>query len=209
MSKTNIYILKLEAGCYYVGKSDDVKKRVDSHFKGKGCEWTKRYKPIKLIKTIKNTSHFDEDKNVKILMSKHGIDKVRGGSYSQIKLSEEEISLLKRELNSASNKCLRCGRDSHFIKDCYATTDANGDPIKDKNESSSDNFSCKKRNRTDEESSDYDDELEEEGCSRCGRDSHPKEECYAKTDIEGYEISDDEDSEEYSDDDLSYSEDYE
>ena len=59
MSKTNIYILKLEAGCYYVGKSDDVKKRVDSHFKGKGCEWTKRYKPIKLIKTIKNTSHFD------------------------------------------------------------------------------------------------------------------------------------------------------
>lgn len=64
-------------------------------------------------------------------MSKHGIDKVRGGSYSQIKLSEEEISLLKRELNSASNKCIRCGRDSHFIKDCYATTDANGDPIKD------------------------------------------------------------------------------
>jgi predicted GIY-YIG superfamily endonuclease len=137
MQKTNIYILKLKRGHFYVGKSDNVKQRVDNHFKGKGCEWTKCHKPIKLVKTIKNVSHFEEDMQVKILMSKHGIDKVRGGSYNQIELNDTQIECLNNELNMAANKCLRCGRNTHFIKDCYASTHANGTPLIDSNEEDS------------------------------------------------------------------------
>ena len=46
MEKTNIYVLKLQGGRYYVGKSQDVIGRYKQHMDGKGSAWTKKYKPI-------------------------------------------------------------------------------------------------------------------------------------------------------------------
>jgi len=60
---TNIYILQLEGGNYYVGKSDNPAQRLDQHLKGKGASWTKIHRPVKLVKVIENASHFDEDKH--------------------------------------------------------------------------------------------------------------------------------------------------
>ena len=56
-----IYILKLEKDKYYVGKSSKLYKRLDDHFNLYGSSWTKKYKPIKVIKTIENCDKFDED----------------------------------------------------------------------------------------------------------------------------------------------------
>jgi hypothetical protein len=56
-------------------------------------------------------------------MAKYGIDKVRGGSYVTKDLSDEEYNLLTKEIWAATNACIRCGRNNHFIKDCYAKTD--------------------------------------------------------------------------------------
>ncbi len=88
MSNTNIYILKLEHGKYYVGKSDDVMKRYQQHLCGNGSAWTRRYKPISLEKTIEGVSSFEEDKITKEYMSKYGIENVRGGSYVEIELDD-------------------------------------------------------------------------------------------------------------------------
>ena len=41
---TNIYILKLQFGRYYVGKSDNVQKRYNEHCVGYGSAWTKQFK---------------------------------------------------------------------------------------------------------------------------------------------------------------------
>jgi len=62
---TNIYILKLEGGNYYVGKSDNPAQRFIQHINGEGAGWTKKYRPIKLLNIIPNASGFDEDKHVK------------------------------------------------------------------------------------------------------------------------------------------------
>ena len=42
-----IYILQLEKGKFYVGKTINPSFRLDSHFNSNGSAWTKIYKPIK------------------------------------------------------------------------------------------------------------------------------------------------------------------
>ena len=121
-----IYILKLRAGKYYIGKTRNIEKRYEEHLTGTGSGWTKKHKPVSLIKTIKSTSQFDEDKFVKEYMAKYGIENVRGGSYSNIVLDENSIAVLEKEIRHSNNVCMRCGRDTHYIKDCYAKTDVDG-----------------------------------------------------------------------------------
>ena len=123
----HIYILKLGDGKYYIGKTKNVEKRWAEHITGNGSGWTKRYKPMSLIKTVVSTSYFDEDKYVKEYMSKYGIENVRGGTYSNIDLDTNCISVLEKEIRHSKNLWTRCGRNTHFIKDCYAKTDSNLD----------------------------------------------------------------------------------
>lgn len=129
MSNTTIYILRLEGGHYYIGKSQNVIKRYQEHLNGSGSAWTRKYAPISLERTIEGASIFDEDKITKEYMAKYGIDKVRGGSYVQIELSPFHIDALNMEIRGAKNLCTQCGRSGHFIKNCYAKTDVYGNKI--------------------------------------------------------------------------------
>jgi predicted GIY-YIG superfamily endonuclease len=125
----HIYFIKLKEGKYYIGKTKNIERRYDEHITGNGSVWTKRYKPISLIKTIKSTSYFDEDRYVKEYMAKYGIDNVRGGTYSNVVLDKNSLAVLEKEIRHSKNECMRCGRDTHFINDCYATTYSNGENI--------------------------------------------------------------------------------
>ena len=126
-----IYILKLKNSKYYVGKTQNIEKRYEQHVNGTGSAWTKKYKPLSIIKRIKSTSQFDEDKYVKEYMSKYGIENVRGGTYTSIELDDISLMQLQKELWHSKNLCTRCGRNSHFVKDCYAKTDIDGNTIDD------------------------------------------------------------------------------
>lgn len=161
---TNIYILKLIANKWYVGKADNVLQRFQQHKSGYGSSWTKKYRPIMIEKIVERASHFDEDKITKEYMAKYGIDNVRGGSYCNIDLDDFQVEALKTEIWGAQNKCARCGRSGHFQKDCYARKDVDG------NEFISD------------------DEEDDVVCFRCGREGHISPECYAKTHIKGFYI---------------------
>ena len=94
---TVIYILLCEKGRYYVGKTGrPLQDRVDEHFAHNGSEWTRKYRPIRVIKQILNADEFDEDKYTKIYMIKYGIDKVRGGTYSQVILPKNSLLALEK-----------------------------------------------------------------------------------------------------------------
>lgn len=118
--KTNtVYILELEESKYYVGKTTNLERRIDEHFSGiKSSEWTKKYKPINVLKVIHDCDRFDEDKFTLKYMSIYGILNVRGGPFVQISLSPETISHIEKRIRMALDLCANCGSSEHFIGNC-------------------------------------------------------------------------------------------
>ena len=113
-----IYILKLQHGKYYIGKTMNPSIRVSNHFKNKITKWTSKYKPLELVKVIPDCDDFDEDKYTKMYMDKFGIDNVRGGSYVSERLMKYQKMNIKRELTVVKNCCFNCGKPGHFVNNC-------------------------------------------------------------------------------------------
>jgi len=186
---TNIYILKLQGGKYYIGKSENPMKRYQEHLSGKGSAWTKKYKPIGVEKIIEKASPFDEDKYTKEYMSKYDIENVRGGAYVSMELDEVQEDALIREIRGAKDCCTQCGRKGHFVKDCYAKTDTSGNElVYEDEEDEEEPWESSLHNETKPKTG---------SCYRCGRSGHWSTGCYAKSDKDGNELSnnDDEDDE--------------
>ena len=88
-----IYILRLENDKFFITKSIANLGQ---------DEWTKQFpfkEIIDIIDDISNGSEFEEDKYTKIYMKAYGINNVRGGSYTTLKLEDYELQALKKELN--------------------------------------------------------------------------------------------------------------
>lgn len=115
---TNIYVLSLENSKYYVGKTDNLNFRLNNHFNQNGSFWTIKYKPINVKKIIPNCDPYDEDKYTIIMMTKYGINNVRGGTFSRITLSNEEICIIIKMINNANDNCFNCFSKSHFCMNC-------------------------------------------------------------------------------------------
>ena len=113
-----IYVLRLEQGKYYVGRSDTPLKRIKEHFKGKGCRWTKLYSPIKVKKIIGNCDPFDEDKYTLKYMDRYGVMNVRGGSFSSLKLCGSTIKFIRKLLDGSRGRCYKCHNSGHFASTC-------------------------------------------------------------------------------------------
>ena len=204
-----IYILQLEQEKYYVGKTTNPSFRIDKHFTSNGSAWTKKYKPISILEIIQNCDDYDEDKYTIKYMEKYGINNVRGGSFCEIKLRDDNIITLNQMIKSITDKCYICGKDDHFANDCKKVSIKKDKiPIINVNEKCdcpTSYFSSHRRGKCilnnimsyfDDEDDDIDklfiqDVKEEDNndcCFRCGRKGHYVSSCYASKHIKGYYI---------------------
>lgn len=118
LAPTNVYILKLVQGKYYVGASQNVLQRYKQHLDGKGAAWTKTFRPIQIEEMFEMVSPFEEDRRLKEYMGKYGIENVRGGSYVRKQLYYEQKYALQQEIRGAYNLCKSCGKEGHFETNC-------------------------------------------------------------------------------------------
>jgi predicted GIY-YIG superfamily endonuclease len=195
-----IYVLELQGGKYYVGKTSDVDHRFQQHKNGTGSVWTRLHPPVKIVErrhVIQGLgSAQDENNTVKDYMKMYGVDNVRGGAYTQSDLPEGFKTMIEMENRTNEDTCFKCGLPGHFSNKCPVT-------IRKKT------FSCRHCNR----------EFASEGqvqscqckfaklsrlaamtklhskkatgaCYRCGRTSHYSPDCYASTHVDGYDLDD-------------------
>jgi predicted GIY-YIG superfamily endonuclease len=156
---TNLYVLRLAGGRYYIGKTANLDSRIAQHMDGQGSAWTRKYKPISVVEKRRNVSPFEEDSLTLEYMSTYGIDRVRGGSYVEVVLSHEQKDELNKKIRSATDACTRCGRKGHFISNCYAQTDDQGNKLEDDDE---DDEEDEDEDDDDEDDDDEDDDDEED-----------------------------------------------
>ena len=109
IEKEMIYILQLENNKYYVGWTKRCDgERFDEHFSGIGYEWTKKYKPIQVLKWIDGTKQ-DEDKITLELMKEFGWYNVRGGKWCKVVMTSppNELNTTPQKIQTVINNAVK------------------------------------------------------------------------------------------------------
>ena len=212
-----LYVLQLESGKYYCGKTTRPSERYKEHIAGTGAAWTKKFKPTRMIEVRTLKDAHDETNTTKDLMKKYGVDNVRGGAYTTVSLDDATKAVLEREFRSGNDKCFKCGLSGHFANRCPITVREDEDELwvpgkpwrsapAEEPEPEEEVWGC---SHCDKEFKRMTLAIQHErrctsrpqprpakktgACYRCGRASHYSPDCYAKTDTDGNDLESDSD----------------
>jgi predicted GIY-YIG superfamily endonuclease len=86
VTKNYIYVLELIEDRYYVGRTGNILRRIEEHFTNNGANYTKAFKPLKVLEVVEEKTNEDEKIKTLEYMSKYGWEKVRGYSWCSVEL---------------------------------------------------------------------------------------------------------------------------
>jgi predicted GIY-YIG superfamily endonuclease len=108
-----VYVLRLRDDKYYVGQSDNKRRRIGEHREGRGegTEFTKKHAVVEeiepLTETMTNLNSW-ELKETLTRMKEHGIENVRGSRWWQLVLQQNDIDGIKKEMVTYFTHLLSC-----------------------------------------------------------------------------------------------------
>ena len=111
-----LYVLRLQHGCWYVGSTSNLDRRVYQHRTGQGSEWTKAHPVIDVAEWVYCQYSEQEDEKTRTLMLKYGIHRVRGGHHCQVHFTPEYVHRL---MGALSHCCSYCGKYGHCDRSCW------------------------------------------------------------------------------------------
>lgn len=114
-----VYCLKLQENKYYVGRTREIHVEITDF--DRKIDWLKRYRPVSVLYTKNNCTLYDERNILENEMRNRGINNVRGGDYTSLLLSDEDIQKLTRKILSQAfirPLCDNCGKVGHYSIEC-------------------------------------------------------------------------------------------
>lgn len=107
MSLVAIYLLELEHNKFYAGASSDPVKAFEECREGLGPAWTQIHRPVR-IREVMGVARADRlDQHVRSWMLQYGVENVRGGSWSDVRLTDKDRQVLCGEL-TRQRGCVVC-----------------------------------------------------------------------------------------------------
>lgn len=209
---TQIYVLALEHGMRYVGKTDlSPELRFQQHLEENSknaAAWCKLHKPLSVVSCYPQTSLSSEDECVLQLMANpmFGIDRVRGGSFSSIDIEPHRKTIVAM-LATRANVCYLCHLPNHVASACpkSESTETVSVGTTTRTPTTTNRMTITKNNREDEITErsrswkPYDRTIPTprkhvpdtrkhvpDTCYRCGRNSHYRADCFAVTHLQGH-----------------------
>jgi len=119
--RSGVYVLQYQNGNIYVGKSNDIDARIRQHAsRSVKCTsgWQGSPTEIKPITPYMDDFESWERNETLELMSKHGVEKVRGWMYTSQHLSQETVDSIDAQLCEKYDLCRSCGGKGHFMSAC-------------------------------------------------------------------------------------------
>jgi len=183
----SVYVLQLQNGKFYVGKSQDPMKRIHEHMAGGGSAWTSLHPVANVVSIAPATSDFSEHEQTLKCMREHGIDNVRGDSFCTINLPDDQRRTLELILAHSKNLCFNCHQPGHLAVACPAPAEPRNDEVPPQKASAAEpawlgGFLDVMQNFLGIASAAVG---RGGGCVRCGRNSHDARDCFAHTFADG------------------------
>lgn len=157
--------------------------------------WTSVYPPLRVLRIFPATKDMNEDKCTKIYMKSFGISNVRGGKYRELVLSKVEFEKIQSDISE-------CNDDIESTLSCKSSptesyeTGTDGISVESDNEKK--NSSINGGINVEQESKEVflvtksvkaKEPVNNASCQRCSRTGHKADGCFAKTKLNGINIS--------------------
>ena len=128
-TECGVYVLKFDDNAkpiFYVGKSNDVERRLQQHGNDQGASCTSGRTFTRVPTVVASGSKDDleawERAEVLERMYEFGIDAVRGWKYTLPSMPMEQKLSAFDDVCERFDLCRNCGRSTHFVRDCQALT---------------------------------------------------------------------------------------